>query len=93
MKENNIFFDKLKIQLAETTSFPSDYLFKFIVPTTENQVAEVEKIFDNSGAIIKTKKSKTGKYTSVSIVLRVENASKIIDYYQEAVKIKGIISL
>lgn len=93
MKENNIFFDKLKIQLAETTCFPSDYLFKFIVPTTENQVAEVEKIFDNSGAIIKTKKSKTGKYISVSIVLKVENASKIIDYYQEAVKIKGIISL
>lgn len=93
MKDKVTFYSNLKCQLEDTTEFPSDYLYKFIVPTDENQVQEVENLFDNSGAIITTKKSKTGKYVSVSILLKVENAITIIEYYQKAEKIKGIISL
>ena len=87
------FYEKLKIQLADTTDFPADYLYKFIVPTTENQVAEVERIFSNLGAVITTKKSKTGKYVSVSILIKLKNASEVINYYKKAGVIKGIISL
>lgn len=93
MKDKDIFYIKLKNRLEETTKFPSDYLFKFIVPSKENQVEEVESLFDNIGAVINTKKSKTGKYVSVSIVLNVENADSVIEYYLKAEKIKGIISL
>lgn len=93
MEDKDIFYKKLQWQLEETTQFPSDYLFKFIVPTTDNQVDEVKNLFNNNGAVINTKKSKTGKYVSVSIVLNVENATTIISYYQKAEKIKGIISL
>ena len=39
------------------------------------------------------KKSKTGKYISVSIVLSVENSDLVISFYKKAEKIKGIISL
>ena len=39
------------------------------------------------------KKSKTGKYISVSIVLKIESSTKVISYYKKAHKIKGIISL
>jgi hypothetical protein len=87
------FYEKLKIQLADTTDFPADYLYKFIVPTTENQVAEVERVFSNLGAVITTKKSKTGKYVSVSILIKLKNASEVINYYKKAGVIKGIISL
>jgi putative lipoic acid-binding regulatory protein len=83
----------LKAQLDDTTKFPADYLYKFIVPTEANQVAEVETIFNNSGAVINKKKSKTGKYVSVSIVLKIESSDKVISYYKRAEKIKGIISL
>lgn len=93
MSDKKEFYTKLKVQLDETTSFPADYLYKFIVPTDGNQVKEVEEIFNNTGAVIKTKKSKTGKYVSVSIVLKVVNSDKVIYYYQKAEKIKGIISL
>ncbi|MEP2171879.1 MAG: DUF493 family protein [Polaribacter sp.] len=93
MSDKKDFYLKLKGQLDETTSFPADYLYKFIVPTDGNQVKEVEELFNNTGAIIKTKKSKTGKYVSVSIVLKVLNSGIVISYYKKAEKIKGIISL
>ena len=93
MGDKDIFYTNLKNRLEDTTKFPSDYLFKFIVSSEENQVEEVESLFDNIGAVINTKKSKTGKYVSVSIILNVENADTVIKYYLKAEKIKGIISL
>ncbi|MDG1697847.1 MAG: DUF493 family protein [Polaribacter sp.] len=93
MSNNKDFYANLKAQLDDTTIFPADYMYKFIVPTDFNQVQEVEELFNNSGAIINKKKSKTGKYISVSIVLKIENSTKVISYYKKAQKIKGIISL
>lgn len=87
------FYKKLKGQLDDTTNFPADYMYKFIVPTTKNQVVEVEDLFDNSGAVITTKKSKTGKYISVSIVINLDSSDEVISYYKKAEKIEGIISL
>ena len=93
MSNKDDFYSKLKIQIDDTTDFPADYLYKFIVPTSENQVAEVENIFNNTGAVINTKNSKTGKYVSVSIILKLNSSDDIIAYYEKAGKIKGIISL
>ncbi len=93
MSDKKEFYTKLKTQLDDTTNFPADYLYKFIVPTEANQVAEVETIFNNTGAVINKKKSKTGKYVSVSILLKIESSDKVISYYKRAEKIKGIISL
>ncbi|TVZ57239.1 hypothetical protein OD91_2557 [Lutibacter sp. Hel_I_33_5] len=93
MKDSEAFYTKLKAQLDDTTSFPADYMFKFIVPSDENQEEEVKNLFDDVGAIIKTKKSKTGKYISLSIVLKISNSKEVISYYKKAEKIKGIISL
>jgi len=93
MSDKTEFYKKLKDQLDDTTKFPADYMYKFIVPTDGNQVQEVEDLFNDSGAVINTKKSKTGKYVSVSIVLKIESSDKVISYYLKAEKIKGIISL
>jgi putative lipoic acid-binding regulatory protein len=93
MSDKNTFYTKLKAQLEDTTKFPTDYMYKFIVPSDENQVKEVEGLFNNKGADIKTKSSKTGKYISLSVVLKIESADKVIEYYKKAEKIKGIISL
>jgi putative lipoic acid-binding regulatory protein len=93
MSDKKAFYTKLKAQLDDTTVFPADYMYKFIVPSDENQVKEVEELFNNTGAVIKTKKSKTGKYNSLSIVLKIKTSDEVILYYQKAEKIKGIISL
>jgi hypothetical protein len=93
MKDRESFYKKLKTQLDETTKFPADYLYKFIVSAEGNKVDEVQKIFDNTGAVINTKKSKTGKYISVSIVIKLASSDEVIGYYQEAEKVDGIISL
>ena len=93
MSDKDDFYSKLQIQLDDTTDFPADYLYKFIVPASDNQVAEVESIFNNTGAVINTKNSKTGKYVSVSIILKLNSSDEIITYYRKVEKIKGIISL
>ncbi len=93
MSDKNEFYTKLKGQLEDTTDFPADYMYKFIVPTDGNQLAEIESLFDNKGAVITTKNSKTGKYVSVTIVLKLNSADEIISYYKKVEKIKGIISL
>ena len=93
MSDKDDFYSKLKIQLDDTTDFPADYLYKFIVPASENQVTEVESIFNNTAAVINKKNSKTGKYVSVSIILKLNSSDEIIAYYRKVEKIKRIISL
>lgn len=93
MKEKESFYKKLKTQLDDTTTFPADYLYKFIVSADGNKVEEVQSIFDNTGAVITTKKSKTGKYISISIVIKLASSDDIISYYKKAEKVEGIISL
>ena len=93
MKDRESFYQKLKIQLDDTTKFPGDYLFKFIVTSEVEKVQHVQSLFDNKGAVITTKKSKTGKYISVSIVIKIDKSEDVISYYKQAEKIEGIISL
>ncbi len=93
MTDREAFYKKLKVQLEDTSSFPSKYLYKFIVPSDGNQVKEVEALFDTGGPVISTKKSRTGKYSSVSVELTVSSADEVISYYKKAESIKGIISL
>ncbi|WP_378188046.1 DUF493 family protein [Aquimarina sp. W85] len=88
------FYNKLKKQLADTALWPSAYLYKFIVPTQEEKIDQIETIFDNMGAVINKKVSKNGKYTSVSINIRMKNPDQVIAKYKEvAGKVEGVISL
>ena len=88
------FYAKLKKQLQDTAMWPSEYLYKFIVPTKGGQIAEVESIFDNMGAVIERKRSKKGTYTSVSINVRMKNPDAVIEKYREvAANVEGVISL
>lgn len=93
MDNRTQFYKKLKKKLIKDTSFPSKYLFKFIVPSDEEKVSQIENMFNFSGAVINKKASKTGKYTSVSIYVVMKKADDIILKYQQAEKIEGIISL
>ncbi len=93
-KNSEEFYDKLKAQLEETSSWPSEYLYKFIVLTSETKIVQIHAIFDNLGAVINTKESKNGKYTSVSVNVRMRNPDAVIAKYKRVGKeVEGVISL
>jgi putative lipoic acid-binding regulatory protein len=92
-KNTQEFYDRLKVELDMANTWPAEYLFKFIVPSENDNIERVELAFDCMGAVIKTTKSKTGKYTSVSIDVQMKDSQEIIDKYIEVSTIKGIISL
>ncbi|MDO6490901.1 MAG: DUF493 family protein [Cellulophaga sp.] len=87
------FYARLKEQLELNNSWPSNYLYKFIIPTDEEKFKQIEQIFNNTGAVIESKKSKNGKYTSVSITVNMKNPDAVIAKYVEVGKVKGVISL
>ena len=93
-KKTEEFYNKLRSQLYETTSWPSEYLYKFIVPTDESKINQIEELFNNLGAVISTKESGQGNYTSVSINVDMKDPDVVIAKYKEvAEKVEGVISL
>ncbi|MXN89918.1 DUF493 family protein [Flavobacterium sp. Sd200] len=92
-KKSEEFYARLKEELAGSADWPAEYLFKFIVPSDKEKIVQIESAFDNMGAVIDTKESKTGKYTSVSINVSMGGPQQIIDKYIQLSAIEGIISL
>ena len=89
MDEFELRLSQLKLVIDETVKFPSDYLFKFIVPV--DQIHQI--LFIMEGMEIEQKASSTGKYISVSGKMMMNKSEDIILVYQRASVIKGIISL
>ena len=92
-KKSEEFYKRLKDELFQNTPWPSDYLYKFIIPTDKEKIATIHKIFDNTGAVIESKQSRKGKYTSVSVTVNLVSPDEVIRYYREVGKIEGVISL
>lgn len=93
MDEKKDIYKKLKETLDETTTFPTKYLYKFIIPNEASKLKQIENVFNYGGAVIDTRPSKTGKYVSISILIEMQDSNEIISKYKEAGTIKGIISL
>lgn len=92
-KKTEAFYERLKEELRTTSVWPSLYLFKFIVPTDEKKILSVENTFNNLGAVITTKQSKTGKFTSVSVNVQMKSPEEVVEKYLAVSTVEGIISL
>lgn len=92
-KEIEEFYKRLKEQLVSDTTWPAEYYYKFIIPASLEKMAEIEAIFDGTDALITTRDSKTGKYTSLSIKVKLDSPDSVIEKYMEVSKIEGVISL
>ncbi|MEM5566923.1 DUF493 domain-containing protein [Psychroserpens sp. AS72] len=93
-KKTEEFYIKLRVQLTETASWPSEYLYKFIVPSEASKIKKIEDLFDNLGAVITTRESGKGTYTSVSVNLQMKDPDAVIIKYKEvAEQVEGVISL
>lgn len=95
MNEKEIeFYQRLQTQLSENHQWPTDYLYKFFIPTLQKEsLNKIEKTFDNMGAVITTKLSSNQKYTSISVTVNMENPEAVISKYQELSVIENIISI
>lgn len=93
-EKSEAFYEKLKTQLQDTAMWPTEYLYKFIVKTDDQKIKQLQDLFNNQGAVITTTPSKNGKYTSVSINVRMKNPDAVIAKYKEvALAIDDVISL
>ncbi len=92
-KKTTDFYNRLREQLKEDTSWPSEYLYKFIVPSSSEKIAEIEAVFNNTDAKINTRDSSKGTYTSVSIKVTLDSPDAVIEKYLQVSEVEGVISL
>ena len=81
--------ESFKKSLDEEYNFPATYNFKFIV-ATESKKKVIDLLPE---AKCSEKKSRNGKYTSVTLISVMKNSSEILYIYEKASKIDGVISL
>ncbi|AMQ55195.1 DUF493 domain-containing protein [Algoriphagus sanaruensis] len=84
-------FDKasFKEKLEAVGQFPMLYMFKFIVPSGREH--EVGVLFPAHEMTLKP--SSGGKYISTTIQMMVKSADHVIEIYEKAAEIEGVIAL
>ncbi|RLZ08621.1 DUF493 domain-containing protein [Faecalibacter macacae] len=87
------FYVKFKERLDDVTSFPADYTYKFIYPTSEETMGKVKEIFKNANPKFDYKASKNRKYTSITVVIYALDSDQVINFYQEVSQIPGVMML
>ncbi|MBL7835853.1 MAG: DUF493 family protein [Cyclobacteriaceae bacterium] len=81
--------DNFRIKLEEHYSWPSLYIFKFIVPNGKEE--ELQNLFPNHTF---TKKNSTqGRYTSLTMQIMASSSDSVIEVYQKAAVVEGLIAL
>ena len=88
-KENKQWWERFQLLLDEGVEWPSEYIFKFIVPS--DQLLEVEKLFHK--VPFKVRQSSKGNYASVTAKIVVHSSDEVIAMYTSAAKVEGIILL
>jgi len=83
---NKNFYNNLNLLLEETSQWPSEYIFKFIIKHDKVKMKIIESIFDNTGAIIKKKHSSNNNYISISVNVIMSNPKDVIEKYKEVSK-------
>lgn len=87
------FYAKLKEELNKVEDFPTNFTYKFIIPTENKKIALIQSVFDDARPQFQMKESKNGKYTSITVVIFALDADQVIYFYQKVGKIEGVIML
>lgn len=69
--------------------WPTNYMFKFIVP--KHQLAQIEALFPQH--TITFLDSRNGNYVSATVIIPVDCADMVIAIYEQASRIEGLIAL
>lgn len=89
MTKKKLDFDSFREKLEHEYEWPSLYTFKFIVP--HGQEEAVTGLFPK--VEVNKKKSSGGKYVSITAKLMANSSDAIINVYERAQHIKGLIAL
>ena len=83
--------DREKFQeiLDDQYDWPSEYLFKFIAPS--NKKDELVALFPEQN--IQLRPSSKGNYISITASVMLQSSQEVMDVYDTAYKIEGVISL
>lgn len=76
----------------EQEEWPNVYMFKFIFPNTLENIALTTDLFSETSEIT-LHESKTGKFASISVKEMMLDVDSIIEKYEKATKIKGLMAL
>jgi putative lipoic acid-binding regulatory protein len=82
----------LREKLKESGAWPRVYFFKFIIPSDNQKLAQVEALFGPE-AQVQLKQSSKGNYVSVSAKELMLDVDGVIKRYEEASKIEGLMAL
>ena len=84
-------YESLKAKLEESSDWPSEYVFKFILKSADKEKQlQVRKLFKQNVSL-SFKSSSKGNYLSVTIKANMDDPDHVISVYQEASKIKELI--
>ena len=86
---NQEWLDGFRVKLEQHYSWPSLYMFKFIVPSGKEE--DLKKLFPNHTFTIKN--STQGKYVSVTMQIMASSSDSVIDVYRKAASVEGLIAL
>lgn len=84
-------FSNLKARL-EKLSWPMVYMFKFIVPAQNRQIAQVESLFSPEAEVYQNE-SRGGKYISITAREVMLSADHVVEVYKKASSIEGLMAL
>ena len=85
-------FKDLRKTLNETQTYPTVYMFKFIMDAEHRKIALIENMFSENAEIY-TKDSDKGKYISITVKEVMMSTDEIISIYTKASEIKGVMLL
>ena len=85
-------FTALKEKLDKAGDWPRVYFFKFIVPSDNHKLAQVEALF-GAEAQVSLKQSSKGNFVSVSAKELMLSSDGVIERYEAAAKIEGLMAL
>ncbi len=80
---------QFKQALDDHHQWPCPYVYKFILPTENLQ--QLTALFPDDE--VKTRESKTGKYTSVTMISTMCSSDEVMAVYQKAATVPGLMSL
>lgn len=85
-------FRKLRNTLLEQEEWPLLYFFKFIVPNDSDKIEKVKQLLPTQDNL-SFRTSRDIRYIAISSKEVMPDADSIIDVYEKAAEIKGVIAL
>jgi len=86
-------FSRIKKALEVHHQWPGVYMFKFIVPADNEKLAQLQALFNTTTAEVTTRPSSKGNFIALTAKEVMMNADLVMEKYEQAAEIDGVIAL